>query len=66
MILSVSIGIIATTPLLMAELNIQPWITHVQGPTAPFNIELVYTNFNKFQYTHNPNQRTNDKLFCSS
>jgi hypothetical protein len=45
MILSISIGIIATTPLLVAELNLRPWITHMQGPITPFNIEVVYANF---------------------
>jgi len=45
MILSVSVGILATTPLLMAELHITPWVTRVQGPTAPLNIEVVYANF---------------------
>jgi hypothetical protein len=45
MIISISVGIIATTPLIVAELNIRPWITHIQGSTAPFNIEVVYGNF---------------------
>ncbi|MDR0492100.1 MAG: hypothetical protein LBH74_00445 [Nitrososphaerota archaeon] len=47
LILSVSIGIVAATPLLVSELNlnIRPWITHVQGPTAAFNIDVVYADF---------------------
>jgi len=45
LILSISIGIAATTPLLRAELSVKPWITHIQGPNAPFNIEVVYANF---------------------
>ena len=45
MILSLTIGIVATTPLLMAELRVQPWITKAQGPTAPFTFEVVYANF---------------------
>jgi hypothetical protein len=45
LILSISLGIAATTPLLMAELTVKPWITRIQGPTAPFNIEVVYANF---------------------
>ncbi|MDR0797135.1 MAG: hypothetical protein LBE70_00210 [Nitrososphaerota archaeon] len=28
-----------------AELSIKPYITRVQGPTAPFDIEVVYANF---------------------
>ena len=44
-ILSLSIGIVAASPLLMSELDIQPWITHVQGQTADFNVNLVYANF---------------------
>ncbi|MCL1977946.1 MAG: hypothetical protein FWG55_07610 [Candidatus Bathyarchaeota archaeon] len=45
LILSLTIGIVATTPLLMAELRVQPWITKAQGPTAPFTFEVVYANF---------------------
>jgi hypothetical protein len=45
LILSITIGIAAATPLINAELNIRPWITRVQGPTAPFNSEVVYANF---------------------
>jgi hypothetical protein len=45
LILSLTIGIAVATPLIRAELTIRPWITQVQGPTAPFNVEVVYTNF---------------------
>jgi len=45
LILSITIGIAAATPLIRAELSVKPWVTRVQGPTAPFNIEVVYVNF---------------------
>jgi hypothetical protein len=45
MILSVIIGIIVTTPLLVAELNVKPWIEQAQGPTVPFNSKVVYINY---------------------
>jgi hypothetical protein len=45
LILSITIGIAATIPLISAELTIKPFVTWVQGPTAPFNIEIVYANF---------------------
>jgi hypothetical protein len=45
LILSISLGIAATTPLLRAELTAKPWVTHIQGPNAPFNVEVVYANF---------------------
>jgi hypothetical protein len=48
--LSLLIGIAAAAPLLASELNIRPWTTHIQGPTANFNLDLVYANFT----TENP------------
>ncbi|MDR2699213.1 MAG: hypothetical protein LBC12_00060 [Nitrososphaerota archaeon] len=45
LILSLTIGIAVATPLIRAELNVKPYITCVQGPTAPFGIEVVYANF---------------------
>ncbi|MDR0471837.1 MAG: hypothetical protein LBH79_08990 [Nitrososphaerota archaeon] len=47
LILSILIGILAATPLLVSELNsnIRPWITHIQGPIAPINIDVVYADF---------------------
>ncbi len=44
-VLSFSIGIACASPLLVSELNIRPWITHVQGPTAKMEIEVIYANF---------------------
>lgn len=44
-ILSFSIGIACASPLLVSELNIRPWITYVQGPTAEMTVEVVYANF---------------------
>ncbi len=43
--LSLLIGMAVATPLLASELNIEPWITHVQGPTADFDLDVVYANF---------------------
>jgi hypothetical protein len=43
--LSVLIGIAVTAPLMASELEVKPWITHIQGPTAHFNIDTVYANF---------------------
>jgi hypothetical protein len=43
--LSLLIGIAVTAPLLASELNIRPWTTHVQGPTSPFDLDVVYANF---------------------
>ena len=44
-VLSLSIGIAAATPLMISELNIRPWTDHVQGPTAIFDLDVVYANF---------------------
>jgi hypothetical protein len=44
-VLSFSIGIACASPLLISELNIRPWITHVQGPTAELDVKVVYANF---------------------
>jgi hypothetical protein len=44
-VLSLSIGIVAATPLLISELNIVPWTTHIQGPTTCFDLDVVYSNF---------------------
>lgn len=44
-ILSFSVGIACASPLLVSELNIRPWITHVQGPTAKMGVNVVYANF---------------------
>ena len=52
-VLSFSIGIACASPLLVSELNIRPWITHVQGPTAKMDVEVVYANFT-LQNANNP------------
>lgn len=44
-VLSFSIGIACASPLLVSELNIRPWIAHVQGPTAKMDVEVIYANF---------------------
>lgn len=43
--LSLTIGVAFASPLLAAELNIKPFIRHVQGPTADFSVNTVYANF---------------------
>ena len=52
-VLSFSIGIACASPLLVSELNIRPWITHVQGPTVKMDVEVVYANFT-LQNANNP------------
>jgi hypothetical protein len=42
---SLSIGVAFAAPLLVSDINIRPWIRHIQGPTADFNVEVVYANF---------------------
>ena len=44
-VLALSVGVAFASPLLYDKLNIKPWIKHVQGPTADFNVEVVYANF---------------------
>jgi hypothetical protein len=44
-ILSLTIGVAFASPLLVSELNIIPFIKHVQGPTADFSVNVVYANF---------------------
>ncbi len=43
--LSVLIGIAVTAPLMASELEVKPWKTEIQGPTAHFNIDVVYADF---------------------
>lgn len=42
---SLLIGIAVAAPLLASELQITPFISHVKGPTADYNLDLVYANF---------------------
>jgi len=44
-ILSLTIGVAFASPLLASELNIKPFIKHVQGPTADFSVDAIYANF---------------------
>jgi hypothetical protein len=44
-VLSLSVGIACASPLIVSELDIQPWISHVQGPTAELGVKVVYANF---------------------
>lgn len=43
--LSLTIGVAFASPLLVSELDIKPFIKHVQGPTADFSVDVVYANF---------------------
>jgi len=38
-------GIAFATPLMISELEIRPYIRHIQGPTADFEIEVIFANF---------------------
>ena len=42
---SFSIGIACASPLIVTELNITPFIQHIQGPTANYVVNAVYANF---------------------
>lgn len=37
-------GIAFAGPLVLSEINVRPYIHHVQGPTAEFEIEFVFAN----------------------
>ena len=52
-VLSFSMGIACASPLLVSELNIRPWITHVQGSTAKMDVEVIYANLS-LQDTNKP------------
>ncbi|MCW4016104.1 MAG: hypothetical protein NWF06_07030 [Candidatus Bathyarchaeota archaeon] len=38
-------GIAFAGPLVLSELDVKPYISHVQGPTAEFEVETVFANF---------------------
>lgn len=38
-------GIAFAGPLVVSELDVKPWIDHVQGPTADFEVETIFANF---------------------
>lgn len=42
---SLLIGIAVAAPLLASELQIIPFISHIKGPAADYNLDLVYANF---------------------
>jgi hypothetical protein len=44
-VLSLSIGIAIASPLLIAELNIEPFHRIPEGPKANFDVNTVYANF---------------------
>ncbi|MEM3051183.1 MAG: hypothetical protein QXJ40_03735 [Candidatus Bathyarchaeia archaeon] len=43
--LSLTMGVAFASPLLVSELDVKPFIKHVQGPTADFSVDVVYANF---------------------
>jgi hypothetical protein len=38
-------GLAFATPLMLSELDVKPYIRHVQGPTAEFEVETIFANF---------------------
>jgi hypothetical protein len=44
-VLSLTTGIAFAAPLFVTDINIRPWINHVQGPTSEFEVNVVYANF---------------------
>src|SRR5665647_1863871 len=44
-ILSLSVGIAAASPLLISEMNIQPYPALPQGSKPDVNVDLAYANF---------------------
>ena len=38
-------GLAFATPLMLSELDVRPWLHHIQGPTADFEIEIIFANF---------------------
>jgi hypothetical protein len=49
-------GLAFATPLMLSELDVKPWIHHVQGSTADFEIEIIFANFTVL----NPNESTSE------
>jgi hypothetical protein len=49
-------GLAFATPLMLSELDVKPWIHHIQGPTADFEIEIIFANFTVL----NPNEPTSE------
>jgi hypothetical protein len=49
-------GLAFATPLMLSELNVKPWIHHIQGSTADFEIEIIFANFTVL----NPNEPTSE------
>jgi hypothetical protein len=61
-ILSLSVGIACASPLLISELNIRPWIKHVSGSTADFEVNVVYANFSVAYDNQNEIQANNPSI----
>jgi len=49
-------GLAFATPFMLSELDVRPWIHHIQGPTADFEIEIIFANFTVV----NPNESTSE------
>jgi len=49
-------GLAFATPLMLSELDVKPWIHHIQGPTADFEIEIIFANFTVLD----PNEPTSE------
>jgi hypothetical protein len=44
-VFSLTIGVAFASPMLVSDLNNKPEVQNVQGPTADFNVEVVYSNY---------------------
>jgi hypothetical protein len=49
-------GIAFAAPLIISEFNVKPWIQHIQGSTADFDIEVIFANFTILR----PNKSTSE------
>jgi len=52
-------GLAFASPLMLSELDIKPWIHHIQGSTADFEIETVFANFTVLN-SNNPTSEVDD------
>jgi len=49
-------GLAFATPLMLSKLDVKPWIHHIQGPTADFEIKIIFANFTVLD----PNEPTSE------
>ena len=52
-LLALSIGLAYASPMLIAQMNIQPFPQVPQGPKADFDVNVVYANFNPVNWQYN-------------